>query len=199
MHCNERDSGKRRFICVQIPEVAGQGYSNICEIGEERIRRAGARILELIQQDNTQPELGGTTKPLPDVGFRVLSLDSSNCEEIENESNEIVLFTDTIKPDRSNEDVIVEAMLKWGLDLSLPIERIELDGYQCWSIAKGELICCMDEGLTVPVLERIASLEDRPRRVLMRDSILTDTLKLNAEAIFARAAANGDEIELRTV
>ena len=205
MKLNSEDNLSRRFIMAQLPEVcatdseaAKAGYRTICELGEERIRRAGQKIKAEVNESNRQLELGSEPKSVPDIGFRVLSLDSSNIEEF-HPSDGLLLQDSMVKGDRSKEDVLFEVMLKWGLDLSLPIESLELDGYKCWSVAKGELICCMDDGLTVPVLERIASLEERPRRVLILDSILDDTLKLNAEAIFDRASADGDEIELRTV
>ena len=206
MQLNEEGGMKCRFIMVQIPEACSEkteaydsGFSTICEIGEERIRRAGQKIKAEVEESNKQLEFDAEPKPVPDIGFRVLSLDSSNLEEFNSSDAITDLHENIVKGDRSNEDVLFEVMLKWGLDLSLPIEPLVLNGYQCWSVAKGELICCMDEGLTVPVLETIASMGDRPRRVLILDSILNDTLKLNAEAIFGRASADGDEIELRTV
>ncbi|PWG59846.1 site-specific DNA-methyltransferase [Bifidobacterium catulorum] len=206
MKLNADDGGHRRFIMVQLPEqcdvqseAAKAGYHTICEIGEERIRRAGQKIKTEVDESNKQLELGVEPKPVPDIGFRVLSLDSSNFEQIEQQAGTFDLRDNTVKAGRSVDDLVFEVMLKWGLDLSLPIEPLVLDGYQCWSVAKGELICCMDKGLTVPVLEAIAGMEDRPRRVLLRDNVIDDTLKLNAEAIFGRASADGDEIELRTV
>ena len=95
-------------------------------------------------------------------------------------------------------DIVFEMMLKWGLELTLPVEKTELAGYECYVVAGGELVCCMAPGLTVEVLEYVAELE--PRRVLMLDSILTDTLKLNAVQIFKRVGdRTGVEVELRTV
>ncbi|NEG69592.1 site-specific DNA-methyltransferase [Bifidobacterium choloepi] len=205
MQLNTEDGGRRRFIMVQLPEAcsdqseaAKDGYGTICELGEERIRRAGQKIKNEIEEANRQPSLDGDVKTVPDIGFRVLTLDSSNLEAPES-SDEILLIDDMVKEGRSNEDLLFEVMLKWGLDLSLPIETLDIDGYTCWSVARGELICCMDKGLTVSVLEHIATLEDRPRRVLMLDSVLDDNLKLNAEAIFSRSSGDGEAIELRTV
>ena len=138
-------------------------------------------------------KLGGDPRKVPDIGFRVLKLDSSNFEQVSNGA----LINDLIKPGRSNDDIIFEMMLKWGLKLSLPMEKTEVVGYPVTSIAADELICCMDEGLTVEVLEAIAALE--PKRVFFLDSILTDTLKLNAAQIFRRVGDKlGYEIELRT-
>ena len=108
------------------------------------------------------------------------------------------LMLDVVKPDRTDEDIVFEMMLKWGLELTLPVEKTEASGYPIWSVACDELICCMAEGLTTQALEAIAEME--PRRVLILDSILTDTLKLNAVQIFRHVQERtGAEIELRTV
>ncbi len=193
------DDKQRRFILVQLPENANeqasrQGYATLCQVGEERIRRAGQKIRAEIEEGNRQLKLGEEQKLVPDIGFRILKLDSSNFDEVPDGA----LYDNIVKSNRSNEDIIFEMMLKWGLDLSLPMENIEIEGYPVTSIAADELICCMDEGLTVPILEAIAARE--PKRVFFLDSVLTDTLKLNAAQIFKRV---GDklsyEIELRTV
>lgn len=108
------------------------------------------------------------------------------------------LQLDVVKVDRSEFDIVCEMMLKWGLELTLPIEHTDAAGYPIWSVACGELICCMSRGLTNDVLEAVADME--PRRVLVLDSVLDDTLKLNAVQIFRHASERtGIEIELRTV
>ena len=105
---------------------------------------------------------------------------------------------DVVKPDRSDMDIVFEMMLKWGLELTLPVEKSEAAGYPIWSVACDELVCCMSRGLTIEALEAIADME--PRRVLILDSVLDDTLKLNAVQIFKHAGERmGCEIELRTV
>lgn len=185
---------------IQMPEKTDSNstaYRNdlktICEIGEERIRRAGQKIKTEIEEENKQLKLGEESKPIPDIGFRVLKLDSSNFDRVEGG----VLVDNLIKLDRNHDDIIFEMMLKWGLELSLPMEKTEVAGYPITSIAADELICCMDEGLTVEVLEAIAALE--PKRVFFLDSVLTDTIKLNAAQIFKRVGDKlGYEIELRT-
>lgn len=170
-----------------------EGYNAITEIAEERIRRAGQKVKAAIEEENKQLKIGEEPKAVPDIGFRVLKLDSSNFDQIEDGA----LVDNLIKPDRTHDDIIFEMMLKWGLELSLPMEKTEVAGYPVTSIAADELICCMDEGLTVEVLEAIAALE--PKRVFFLDSILTDTLKLNAAQIFRRVGDKlGYEIELRT-
>lgn len=174
-------------------EAENQGFENLCQIGEERIRRAGQRIKEEVEKENAQPKLGEEPKKVPDIGFRVLKLDSSNFDRVEGGA----LVEDLVKPGRTNDDIIFEMMLKWGLELSLPMEKTEVAGYPVTSIAADELICCMDEDLTVEALEAIAALE--PKRVFFLDSVLTDTIKLNAAQIFKRVGDKfGYEIELRT-
>lgn len=105
---------------------------------------------------------------------------------------------DVVKPDRSDMDIVFEMMLKWGLELTLPVEKEEVTGYPVYSVACGELVCCLADGLTMEALDAIADME--PRRVLMRDTILTDTLKLNAVQAFRRVEERaGYEVQLRTV
>ena len=199
--CNAQDGGTRRFIMVQLPEIndkaslkANSGYKNICEIGKERIRRAGAKIAAEVEEANRQLHLGEEPKPVPDIGFRVLKLDESGIERPK--PGELLL--DVVKPDRSDEDIIFEMMLKWGLELTLPIEKVDAAGYPCYSVAYGELICCLADGLNMQVLDAIADME--PRRVLMLDRILDDTTKLNAVQAFKRVEEKtGIEVELRTV
>ena len=198
---NLKDGTERRFTLVQIPETCAsgtvahiEGFSSICELGEERIRRAGDMIKKQVEVDNSQPKLGEDVKNLPDIGFRLFTLDDSGIERPE--PGQLVL--DVVKPDRTELDIVFEMMLKWGLELTLPVEKSEAAGYPVWSVACDELVCCMSRGLTIEALEAIADME--PRRVLILDSVLDDTLKLNAVQIFKHAGERtGCEIELRTV
>lgn len=193
MQLNAQDGGMRKFLLVQLPEPQDGEYQTLCKIGEERIRRAGQKVKAEIEEGNKQLKLGEEPKPVPDIGFRVLKLDSSNFDKVEGGA----LIDNLVKPGRTHDDIIFEMMLKWGLELSLPMEKTEVAGYPITSIAADELICCMDEGLTIEVLEAIAALD--PRRVFFLDSVLTDTIKLNAVQIFRRAGEKlGHEIELRT-
>lgn len=190
---NVEDNGKRQFILVQLPESVTGTYHNLCEIGEGRIRKVGTKTKLDIENGNRQLKLGENPKPIPDIGFRVLKLDSSNFEKV----NGGTLVDNLVKPGRTHDDIIFEMVLKWGLELSLPMEKTEILGYPVTSIADGELICCMDTGLTTEVLEAIAEAE--PRRVFFLDSVLTDSLKLNASQIFRRVSERtGNVIELRT-
>lgn len=201
MNINREYGGQRKFILVQLPEILDSkaaarelGYDNLCQIGEERIKRAGDLIVSEINESNKQLALGELPITIPDVGFRVLKLDSSGilCPEPGR------LLLERVKPDRTDQDIIFEMMLKWGLELTYPIEKMEINGYECYSIAGDALICCMKPGLTVQTLNEIAELE--PDRVLMLDSILDDTLKLNALQIFKRVEERTQKkIDLRTV
>lgn len=190
-----------QFILVQLPEPCDpkrdaykDGYETLCDIGEGRIRRAGDKIKTELEESNRQLKLGEEPKQLPDIGFRVFELDESGIEKPEPGQ----LLFDVVKPDRSDMDIVFEMMLKWGLELTLPVEKSEAAGYPVWSVACDELVCCMSRGLTIEALEAIADME--PRRVLILDSVLDDTLKLNAVQIFKHAGERmGCEIELRTV
>lgn len=190
-----------RFILMQLPEqcegdsaASNAGFKTICDIGEERIRRAGDKIKAEVEESNVQLRLGEEPKKLPDIGFRVFALDNSGIEKPK--PGQLVL--DVVKPDRSDMDIVFEMMLKWGLELTLPVEKEEVAGYPVYSVACGELVCCLADGLTMEALDAIADME--PRRVLTRDSILTDTLKLNAVQAFRRVEERaGYEVQLRTV
>ena len=200
MDLNSVDGGKRCCISVQIPESIEQdsdafksGYATLCDIGEERIRRAGDKIKAEVAESNMQSKLGEDSKSLPDIGFRVFMLDDSGMKRPE--PGQLIL--DVVKSERTELDIVFEMMLKWGLELTLPVEKSDAAGYPIWSVAS-ELVCCMSRGLTIEALEAIAGME--PRRVLILDSILDDTLKLNALQIFKHAGERmGCEIELRTV
>lgn len=173
MAANAADGAARRFIQVQIPEVcvkgsslAKKGFQNLCEVGLARMREAGKQYAE----DKV------------DIGFRVFELDTSGIDRPK--PGELRL--DVVNPDRSDLDIVFEMMLKWGLDLSLPVEQSEAAGYPIWSVACDELICCLAPGLTQEALEAIAALE--PRRVFILDRVLDDALKLNAIQIFKHAS-----------
>ena len=166
----------------------------LTNLAEERLRLIGNAIKAELVESNRQLKLGEEPKRLPDIGFRVFTLDESGIERPE--SGRLVL--DVVKPDRSELDIVFEMMLKWGLELTLSVEQSDAAGYPIWSVACDELICCMSRSLTIEALEAIADME--PRRVLILDSVLDDTLKLNAVQIFKHAGERmGCEIELRTV
>lgn len=201
MNINLEYGGDRRYILVQLPEpipkdsaAAAAGYSTLTEIGERRIRLAGNKIAEKVTSDNQQLKFNEPAKTLPDIGFRVYMLDTSGIKRPAPGQ----LALNVVESGRSNLDIVVEMMLKWGLELTLPIEEEKVLDYPYYSVAYGELVCCLADGLTIEALEAIAEIE--PRRVFILDSILDDSLKLNAVQIFKRVEdRTGREVELRTV
>lgn len=185
MQLNAEDGGKRRFIMVQLPEVCAEnseahkaGYKNICEIGKERIRRAGQKIKE---------ENPLTTQDL-DIGFRVLKCDSSNMEDVYFTPKEYMdkqqsLFVDNIKKDRNDEDLLFDAMLKLDTPLSSKIEKRSVAGKTVYNVAQGHLMACFDKNVTDEVITAIA--KEMPSYFVMRDSSQADdSVAINFEQIF---------------
>ena len=185
MQLNAEDGGKRKFIMVQLPEECAEnseaykaGYKNICEIGKERIRRAGQKIKE---------ENPLTTQDL-DIGFRVLKCDSSNMEDVYFTPKEYMdkqqsLFIDNIKKDRSDEDLLFDAMLKLDTPLSSKIEKISIAGKTVYNVAQGHLMACFDKNVTDEVITAIA--KEMPSYFVMRDSSQADdSVAINFEQIF---------------
>lgn len=191
MQLNAEDGGKRRFIMIQLPEATDKkseaykaGYKNICEIGKERIRRAGKKIVE--EQKTKQNDLfSGDNKPL-DIGFRVLKLDSSNMEDIyyrPEDSSEATLFEDNVKPDRTSEDLLFQVMLECNLPLSAKIKTEKISGKEVFSVNDGYLIACFDEKVNEDVIKEVAKRQ--PYYFVMRDSSLaTDNVADNFEQIW---------------
>lgn len=186
MQLNAEDSGNRKFIMVQFPEKTDEkseaykaGYKNICEIGKERIRRAGAKIKE---------ESPLTTQNL-DTGFRVLKCDSSNMKDVyynpdEYEPSLFGSLTDNIKEDRTSEDLLFQVMLDLGVLLSSKIEEAVTDGKKVFNVADGFLIACFDENVTEETITAIA--KQKPYYFVMRDnSMASDSVATNFEQIFA--------------
>ena len=185
MQLNAEDGGKRNFIMVQLPEECAEnseaykaGYKNICEIGKERIRRAGKKIKE---------ENPLTTQDL-DIGFRVLKCDSSNMEDVYFTPKEYMdkqqsLFIDNIKKDRNDEDLLFDAMLKLDTPLSSKIEKITIAGKTVYNVAQGHLMACFDKNVTDEVITAVA--KEMPSYFVMRDSSQADdSVAINFEQIF---------------
>lgn len=182
---NNEDGGKRKFILVQIPEVTdekseafNEGYENICEIGKERIRRAGNKLVE---------ESGN--KDL-DIGFKVFKLDSSNLEKWDPDYNNLeqTLLTsqDNIKYDRTQEDLIYEIMLKYGIDLTLPIEKHEFSENTIYSVGFGSLLICLDNKITKKIASKMIELikDSEESRVVFKDNgFASDSDKTNVKEI----------------
>lgn len=185
MQLNAEDGGKRKFIMVQLQEECTEnseaykaGYKNICEIGKERIRRAGQKIKE---------ENPLTTQDL-DIGFRVLKCDSSNMEDVYFTPKEYMdkqqsLFVDNIKKERNDEDLLFDAMLKLDTPLSSKIEKITIAGKTVYNVAQGHLMACFDKNVTDEVITAIA--KEMPSYFVMRDSSQADdSVAINFEQIF---------------
>lgn len=200
MQANQKDNGQRRYILVQIPEKTTSGYGTLCDIGEERIRRAVQQLKNNTPRPTNQPTLDEAEPSHFDTGFRVFALDSSNLKSDEYTPGQ-ELDIDLVKRGRTNDDLLFEVMLRWGLDLSLPVETKKCNGYEYLSVAEGELVCCMNDGLTVEVIEHIVNTDDKPRRVFIPDHVFGEqnNLKLNIVDALRRASSEGQEIELRTV
>ena len=208
MQLNAEDGGNRKFIMVQLPEATDEkseaykaGYKNICEIGKERIRRAGKIIKDnLDNKDNSStgpsnPSLFDEEKSCPrlselssklDIGFRVLKLDSSNMQDVyysPEQFNENLLFEDNIKHDRTDEDLLFQAMIELGIELSAKIEKREIAGKTVWSVADNYLMACFDKDVNETTITEIA--RQHPYYFVLRDSSLaTDNVADNFEQIW---------------
>lgn len=170
MKLNAEDGGKRKFIMVQLPEITDEksearkaGYANICEIGKERIRRAGKKVKE---------EVGQASDGL-DTGFRVLKLDSSNMEDVfytpdKFEPSLLDSLVDNIKSDRSGEDLLFQVMLDLGIELSAKIERKEIAGKEVFSVDDDYLLACFDKDVNETTIEEMAKL--LPTHLVIRDA-----------------------------
>ena len=183
MKLNAEDGGKRKFIMVQLPELTDAkseaykaGYKNICEIGKERIRRAGKKVKE---------EAGLDGKNL-DIGFRVLKLDSSNMADVyytPQESEQRTLFDENVKPDRSNEDLLFQVMLDLGIELSAKIEAKQIAGKTVHFVDGNYLVACFDSEVNETTIIEIA--KKQPVYFVMRDSsAANDNVIDNFEQIF---------------
>ena len=178
MKMNSNKNFQCKFILVQLPEEVNdtkkeQEYKNICEIGKERIRRAGKKIKE---------ESPLTTQNL-DTGFRVFRLADSNFEEVkkapaEYNQSQLDLFLNNVKSGRTDLDLLFGAMLSWGVQLSLPMTSEEVDGKMIYSVNDGDLVACFADDITENIVKAMA--DKQPLRVLFRDSCFArDDAKIN--------------------
>lgn len=200
MQLNAEDGGKRKYIMVQLPEETPEGsearkagYDTICEIGKERIRRAGRQIKE---------GLGMLGEEL-DTGFRVLRLDSSDMEEVYFEPGEIsqknlMGQVDSVKPDRTPLDLLFGCMVDWGVELSLPIRREEVGGKELYIVNNGALVACFEEEIPLETIRHIAGLS--PLRLIFRESCFaTDADKLNIYEQFKQLCSWSEEEAYRNI
>lgn len=203
MQLNAEDGGTRKFIMVQLPEVTDEnsegnkaGYKTICEIGKERIRRAGKKIKDELaakQQESGLFSKQEEKQPL-DIGFRVLKLDSSNMEDVyysPAEYNQQNLFakTENVKSDRTSEDLLFQVMLELGATLDSKIEQIEIKGKTIYNVATNYLVACFDNEIDDSVVTAIAKMQ--PQYAVFRDgSMADDSTVTNFEQIFKTYSPN---------
>ncbi len=195
MQMNYDDGGKRRFIMVQLPETIDlksdafkAGYKTICDIGKERIRRAGCMLVDGPDQPKPEEVLFSENehKTKLDVGFRVLKLDSSNMEDVyyrPEDSSEHTIFEDNIKPGRTPEDLLFQVMLECNLPLSAKIETKKVSGKDVFFVNNGYLIACFDSDIDEKVITEVAKM--KPYYFILRDSSLSsDNVADNFDQIF---------------
>jgi adenine-specific DNA-methyltransferase len=187
MQLNANDGGNRRFVVVQLPEPIDatlpahrRGFTTIAEISKERIRRAGAKVLE----GEAHPDWN------KDIGFRVLKVDSSNMKDVYYQPDAVTqtdLFgaVDNIKPDRTAEDLLFQVLVDWGVDLTLPIRRERMHGRTVFFVnePRCDLVACLDTGICEALVKKLA--RQRPQRVVFRDhGFASDAVKINVEQVF---------------
>ena len=204
MRTNLVDEGSRRFILVQLPEKcdngsvgAELGYNNLCEIGEERIRRAGEKIKSEIEAENAQLTLDGTPKKVPDIGFRVLRVDDSNYEDrrknIGSYSQADLDFdVEITKSDRSDLDLLFEALPKFQLQYDAKINTLsggEFDEHTVYSVNDGQLLACFEVDIPESLVRALAAFRPRPSYVLVSERSLPDSAACtNFVEIFKQSA-----------
>lgn len=198
---NSEDGGKRRFICVQLPEPTNEvseafkaGYKTISEITKERIRRAG----EIVKSEQPQDLFNEQGRVL-DIGFKAFKLDTSNITtwdgSLENLDKNLFNASTNIKPDRTPEDVLYEVLLKYGLDLTVPIDKKSIADCKVYSVGLGALFVCVAEHITIDVAEGIGKWKEELNpttcRVLFRDNgFKDDVAKTNSIQILKRYGIN---------
>ena len=191
MKMNSKDDGSRCFILVQLPEecaenskAAQAGFKTICDIGKERIRRAGEKI---------KAEAGLTAQNL-DIGFRVLKLDDTNMKDVYYAAGDytqdmLSLMEGNIKPDRTDMDLLFGCLIDWGLPLSLPHTHEQIDGFTVHTYNDGDLIACVAANVSETAIREIASR--KPLRAVFRDSSFASSPeKINVFEIFKLLAPN---------
>ncbi|MFM1756845.1 MAG: hypothetical protein RL621_1824, partial [Bacteroidota bacterium] len=194
MQMNCSDGGKRKFIMVQLPEATDEGseafksgFNNICEIGKERIRRAGKKIKEETNADI-------------DYGFRVYRLDDSNMKDVyyhpqDYDQSKLDMFEDNVKSDRTADDLLTQIMLDWGLPLDLKIEELNISGKQVYKVDNDSLYACFDKGLDESFTKEIAKF--KPLRIVFRDNSFKDnSAKTNVKQLLKQLSP---ETEMKVI
>ena len=203
MQLNAEDGGNRKFIMVQLPEETDEkseafkaGYKTIAEIGKERIRRAGKKIkeeLEAKQVENEMPLLDKNSERQTqnselDTGFRVLKIDSSNMKDVYYspdavEQGNLLDQIGNVKEDRTDEDLLFQVLLDWGVDLAVPVAKETILEKTIYFVDENALVACFDTGITEELVKELA--KHKPLRAVFRDSgFESDNVKINVEQIF---------------
>ena len=195
MKLNAKDGGNRRFVMVQITEPCDvkseaykAGFKSIADISKDRIRRAGKVILKNDCNENWNK----------DIGFRVLKVDTSNMSDIYYSPDQISqgnldLLVNNIKEDRTDEDLLFQVLLDWGVDLTLPIRKETICNKTVFFVDDNALVACFDTNITEELIKELAGLD--PLRVVFRDDgFASDAVKINAEQIFKQLAP-GTEVK----
>lgn len=201
MDLNSEDGGNRKFILIQAPEPTDEkseaykaGYKTISDIGKDRIRRAGEKIKAEIEEANAKLKEGEEPKKVPDIGFRVFKVDSTNMKDVYYAANEITqeqLFDleSNIKEDRTDLDLLYGVMVDWGLPLSLNHETETIEGVDVHTVDHGSLVACFAENVPETVVREIAKRQ--PLRVVFRDSSFSSSPeKINVVEIFKLLSPN---------
>ena len=196
MKLNSEDGGDRKFIMIQLPELCDDkseakkvGFNNICEIGEERIRRVGKKILEDYKKNNNEGIFALENNDCKlDIGFRVLKLDSSNMNDVyyNAKSTTQSLFdstVDNVKSDRTPLDLLFQVMLELGIELSAKIEEKEFSGKKYFIVNENDIVACFDSNVNNDVIKELAQI--KPIYAVFRDSVFeNDAANINCEQLF---------------
>ena len=211
---NAEEGSNNKFIMVQLPESTNEkseafksGYKNICEIGKERIRRAGKKIQEDLKakKKTKESELNFDNDSTNsdnelDIGFRVYRLDESNMQDVyyrpqDYDQAQMDAFADNVKPDRTADDLLAQVMLDWGLSLSLKIEQETLLGKQLFKVAGNSLFACFDSGIDEDFAKEVA--KQKPMRIVFKDnSFKDDTAKENVKQLLKQLSS---ETEMKVI
>lgn len=190
MELNAEDGGSRKYIMVQLPETTDkksiaykEGFKNICDIGRERIRRASEKIVETNRDAKAINTL--------DIGFKVFELDETNLklwdEETDDLAAELWKQVEPIKKGRTEEDVVYEILLKYGIDLTVSIEKKAINGTAIYSINDDDLLICLARDLTLELIEKLAEQHPSCQRVVFYDEgFKNDTVRINADQLLKR-------------
>lgn len=224
MQLNAEDGGNRRFIMVQLPEVCGEkseaakaGYKNICDIGKERIRRAGVQLMQQMTSDagktkgegwgcgipSTETEWEYAIENILDIGFKVFKLESSNMklwddtpiegDDVDTLLDRIAGHIDGLKADRSDEDLVYEIMLKMGYELTCDVAALDMSGLTIYKVSGGKMLICLQSGVTAEHIEQMAVLA--PQKIVLAESALAD----NSAMSNAHYLLENRDIELKIV